>query len=113
MIIILGDELNFNLINRETLMKDKSVIKLIKKQQKEMDLLKKKHQKEKSVMNKQHTMVVDTLMIKHDKEKQATEKSIEKKLKRKGYVRLITITQATEREKVKKERYACLSYISV
>ncbi|XP_052105279.1 1-phosphatidylinositol 4,5-bisphosphate phosphodiesterase beta-4-like isoform X2 [Mytilus californianus] len=79
-----GDELNFNLINRETLMKDKSVIKLIKKQQKEMDLLKKKHQKEKSVMNKQHTMVVDTLMIKHDKEKQATEKSIEKKLKRKG-----------------------------
>lgn len=79
-----GDELTFSPITRESLLKDKSVQKLIKKQLKEMDMLKKRHQKEKSVMNKQHTMVVDTLMSKHDKEKQATEKSIEKKLKRKG-----------------------------
>ena len=66
-------------------MKDKSVQKLIKKQLKEMDMLKKRHQKEKSVMNKQHTMVVDSLLLKHDKEKQATEKTIEKKLKKKGW----------------------------
>ena len=57
---------------------------MLKKQQKELELLKKKHNKERSLMQKQHCTIVDRLVAIHDKEKLAQEKCLEKAIKKKG-----------------------------
>ena len=64
-------------------MNEKVYTRLIKKQVKELDIMKKKHQKEQSVMRKQQCTTIDKLIALHEKEKSATEKSLEK-LKKKG-----------------------------
>lgn len=81
-----ADEVLFDPVTRDHLMQDKSFFKLLKKQQKDMEMLKKKFQKERVLMQKQHCTVVDKLVASHDKEKLAAEKNLEKKLKKKGLV---------------------------
>lgn len=77
------EDLQFDNITRESLMNEKVYSRLTKKQQKELDMMKKKHQKEQSVMRKQQFTTIDKLIAVHEKEKSATEKSLEK-LKKKG-----------------------------
>jgi len=74
----------FEPINHEHLRVDKAFQKLLKKQCKELENLKKKFQKERSTMQRQHCLVVDKLVACHDKEKIATEKLVEKMIKKKG-----------------------------
>ncbi|KAK2184960.1 hypothetical protein NP493_242g03010 [Ridgeia piscesae] len=59
-------------------------LKLLRKQQRELELLKKKHGKEKSVILKQHCTVIDRMMASHDRDKQGHEKILEKAIKKKG-----------------------------
>lgn len=80
----LAEEPIFEAINRESLKWDKVFQKLLKKQCKELETLKKKFQKERSTMQRQHCLVVDKLVACHDKEKLATEKLVEKMIKKKG-----------------------------
>lgn len=77
--------MTFEPINRDALQNEKVFVKLLKKQQKEMETVKKRFQKERTAMQKQHCVVVDKVVMGHDKEKVATEKSLEKMLKKKGY----------------------------
>jgi len=65
---------------------DKQFVKLLKKQQKDLEILKKRHNKERSTMQKQHCIVVDKMVVTHDKEKLSQEKSLEKAIKKKGLV---------------------------
>ena len=71
-------------ITPELLRTDKNFLKLLKKQQKDVEAVKKKHVKERAVMQKQHCTVVDKLVATHDKEKLSQEKSLEKAIKKKG-----------------------------
>ena len=48
--------------------------------------MKKRHNKERSIMQKSHCTVVDKMVATHDKEKLQQEKSLEKAIKKKGYV---------------------------
>ncbi|XP_071081471.1 1-phosphatidylinositol 4,5-bisphosphate phosphodiesterase beta-4-like isoform X2 [Haliotis cracherodii] len=91
-----ADEVLFDPVTRDHLMQDKSFFKLLKKQQKDMEMLKKKFQKERVLMQKQHCTVVDKLVASHDKEKLAAEKNLEKKLKKKGESSLTDLKMATE-----------------
>ena len=81
--LIIPEELSFETIKRETLKQDKVFQKLLRKQAKELETLKKKFQKERSTMQRQHCLVVDKLVANHDKEKQATEKTADKMIKKK------------------------------
>ena len=65
-------------------MTDKSYVKLVKKQTKEMEVLKKGHNKQRSTMQKQHCSVVDKIVATHDKERISQEKVLEKAIKKKG-----------------------------
>lgn len=78
-------DIGFDPITPEILRTDKQFVKLLKKQQKEIELLKKKHNKDRPAMQKQHCIVVDKLVVTHDKEKVSQEKSLEKAIKKKGY----------------------------
>ena len=82
--VFITEELNFEAIRRDSLKQDKVYIKLLRKQHKELETLKKKHQKERSTMQRQHCLVFDKLVACHDKEKLATEKMVEKMIKKKG-----------------------------
>uniref|UniRef100_A0A7N8WZP6 Phosphoinositide phospholipase C n=1 Tax=Mastacembelus armatus TaxID=205130 RepID=A0A7N8WZP6_9TELE len=64
--------------------KDSTYLKLIKKQQKELNTLKKKHSKDQNVMQKAHCSQVDKLVSLHDKEKTTLEKLLEKAIKKRG-----------------------------
>ncbi|XP_076442610.1 1-phosphatidylinositol 4,5-bisphosphate phosphodiesterase beta-4-like isoform X2 [Babylonia areolata] len=77
-----GEDVKFEAVTRERLCGEKMYIKLLRKQQKDMELMKKRHQKERALMQRAHCTVVDKLVATHDKEKMATEKSVEKKLKK-------------------------------
>ena len=68
----------------EQLKTDKSFQKLLKKQQKEMDVIKKRQNKERTIMQKSHCYVVEKLVAGHDKQKTGTEKNLEKAIKKKG-----------------------------
>ncbi|XP_059156311.1 1-phosphatidylinositol 4,5-bisphosphate phosphodiesterase beta-4-like isoform X2 [Physella acuta] len=76
------EEMIFEAITRDKLMSEKIYLKLLRKQPKDLELLKRRHQKERSMMQKAHCTVVDKLVASHDKEKSATEKCMEKKLKK-------------------------------
>jgi len=78
----------FDTITPELLRTDKMFLKLLRKQQRELELLKKKHGKEKSVILKQHCTVIDRMMASHDRDKQGHEKILEKAIKKKGSVQL-------------------------
>ncbi|XP_055878716.1 1-phosphatidylinositol 4,5-bisphosphate phosphodiesterase beta-4-like isoform X1 [Biomphalaria glabrata] len=76
------EEMIFEAITREKLTLEKIYFKLLRKQAKDLEMLKRRHQKERSMMQRAHCTVVDKLVATHDKEKSATEKSMEKKLKK-------------------------------
>uniref|UniRef100_A0A8C1FFI2 1-phosphatidylinositol 4,5-bisphosphate phosphodiesterase n=1 Tax=Cyprinus carpio carpio TaxID=630221 RepID=A0A8C1FFI2_CYPCA len=59
-------------------------IKLMKKQQKELNTLKKRHAKEHNAMQKSHCTQVDKMVAQHDKEKFTLEKLLEKAVKKRG-----------------------------
>uniref|UniRef100_A0A8C1PMS5 1-phosphatidylinositol 4,5-bisphosphate phosphodiesterase n=1 Tax=Cyprinus carpio TaxID=7962 RepID=A0A8C1PMS5_CYPCA len=59
-------------------------IKLMKKQQKELNTLKKRHTKEHNAMQKSHCTQVDKMVAQHDKEKFTLEKLLEKAVKKRG-----------------------------
>ncbi|KAK2157222.1 hypothetical protein LSH36_195g03077 [Paralvinella palmiformis] len=75
---------SFEAITPDMLRADKQFVKLLKKQQKDLEILKKRHNKERSTMQKQHCIVVDKMVVTHDKEKLSQEKSLEKAIKKKG-----------------------------
>ncbi|XP_037541696.1 1-phosphatidylinositol 4,5-bisphosphate phosphodiesterase beta-4 [Nematolebias whitei] len=62
----------------------KTYLKLIKKQQKEINTLKKKHSKDQNSMQKAHCTQVDKLVSMHEKEKTTLEKLVEKAIKKRG-----------------------------
>uniref|UniRef100_A0AAQ5ZUC1 1-phosphatidylinositol 4,5-bisphosphate phosphodiesterase n=1 Tax=Amphiprion ocellaris TaxID=80972 RepID=A0AAQ5ZUC1_AMPOC len=64
--------------------KDNTYLKLIKKQQKELNALKKKHSKDQNTMQKAHCTQVDKMVALHDKEKTTLEKLLEKAIKKRG-----------------------------
>ncbi|XP_076872912.1 1-phosphatidylinositol 4,5-bisphosphate phosphodiesterase beta-4 isoform X2 [Brachyhypopomus gauderio] len=68
----------------EDLKQMKIYIKLIKKQQKELNTLKKRHAKEHNAIQKSHCTQVDKMVAQHDKEKFTLEKLLEKAIKKRG-----------------------------
>jgi phosphatidylinositol phospholipase C beta len=78
------EDVGFDPITPELLRTDKQYVKLVKKQQSEVDVMKKRQSKEKAAMQKNHAMVVDKLVEIHEKEKLRLEKSLEKAIKKKG-----------------------------
>ncbi|XP_064623819.1 1-phosphatidylinositol 4,5-bisphosphate phosphodiesterase beta-4-like isoform X4 [Lineus longissimus] len=90
------DEMLFDPVTPELLRTEKMFVKILKKQQKEMETLKKRHNKERSAMQKQHCMVVDKMVACHDKEKQMQEKTLEKAIKKKGESSCNEIKTVTE-----------------
>lgn len=76
------EDIKFEVVTRDKLCQEKLFLKLLRKQQKDVELMKKRHQKERGLMQRAHCTVVDKLVATHDKEKTATEKSVEKKLKK-------------------------------
>ena len=80
-----AEDVGFEAITADFLRMDRVFVKLVKKQQKELDVLNKRHLKERSTLQKQHCTVVDKMVASHDKEKQQQEKLLEKGLKKKGY----------------------------
>ncbi|MEQ2170687.1 1-phosphatidylinositol 4,5-bisphosphate phosphodiesterase beta-4 [Goodea atripinnis] len=62
----------------------KSYLKLIKKQQKELNALKKKQSKDQNAMQKAHCTQVDKMVSLHEKEKTNLEKLLEKAIKKRG-----------------------------
>ncbi|KAL8559637.1 1-phosphatidylinositol 4,5-bisphosphate phosphodiesterase beta-4 [Nucella lapillus] len=77
-----AEDMKFEAVTRDRLCGEKLYMKLLRKQQKDLELMKKRHQKERALMQRAHCTVVDKLVANHDKEKMATEKSVEKKLKK-------------------------------
>uniref|UniRef100_A0AAY4C0F7 1-phosphatidylinositol 4,5-bisphosphate phosphodiesterase n=1 Tax=Denticeps clupeoides TaxID=299321 RepID=A0AAY4C0F7_9TELE len=71
-------------VNIDDLKQMKTYLKLIKKQQKELNVLKKKHTKDHSAMQKSHCIQMDKMMAQHDKEKFTLEKLLEKAIKKRG-----------------------------
>ncbi|KAM7395690.1 hypothetical protein PAMA_007116 [Pampus argenteus] len=62
----------------------KTYLKLIKKQQKELNTLKKKHSKDQNIMQKAHCTQVDKMVSLHEKEKTNLDKLLEKAIKKRG-----------------------------
>jgi len=86
------EEAGFQPITLESLRADKMFVKLVKKQQKELESLNKSHLKERSCLQKQQCTVVDKMVAGHDKERQQLEKMSDKtgsKKKRCGLSSLI------------------------
>ncbi|MCI4389461.1 hypothetical protein PGIGA_G00098390 [Pangasianodon gigas] len=73
-----------NQVTIEDLKQMKTYVKLIKKQQKELNTLKKRHAKDHNAMQKSHCTQVDKMVAQHDKEKFTLEKLLEKAVKKKG-----------------------------
>ncbi|XP_049446253.1 1-phosphatidylinositol 4,5-bisphosphate phosphodiesterase beta-4-like isoform X1 [Epinephelus fuscoguttatus] len=71
-------------VSIEDLKQMKTYLKLIKKQQKELNTLKKKHSKDQNTMQKAHCSQVDKMVSQHDKEKTTLEKLLEKAIKKRG-----------------------------
>ena len=82
-----SEDMLFETITPELLRTDKMFLKLLRKQQRELEMLKKKHGKEKSMILKQHCTVIDHMMASHDRDKQGHERTLEKAIKKKGCVK--------------------------
>nr|XP_015206131.1 PREDICTED: 1-phosphatidylinositol 4,5-bisphosphate phosphodiesterase beta-4 isoform X2 [Lepisosteus oculatus] len=83
-------------VNIDDLKQMKTYLKLIKKQQKELNALKKKHAKDHSAMQKSHCTQVDKIVAQHDKEKLTYEKLLEKAIKKKGENNCLELKKETE-----------------
>ena len=79
----LTDDVGFDPVTVESLRADKVFVKLVKKQQKELESLNKMHIKERSTLQKQQCTVVDKMVAIQEKEKQQVEKVAEKGGKKK------------------------------
>ncbi|PWA27498.1 hypothetical protein CCH79_00000167 [Gambusia affinis] len=75
---------NTNENKKDTALVPNSYLKLIKKQQKELNSLKKKHSKDQNAMQKAHCTQVDKMVSLHEKEKTNLEKLLEKAIKKRG-----------------------------
>uniref|UniRef100_A0A8C7JK32 Phosphoinositide phospholipase C n=1 Tax=Oncorhynchus kisutch TaxID=8019 RepID=A0A8C7JK32_ONCKI len=71
-------------------------LKLIKKQQKELNFLKKKHAKDRTIMQKCHCTQVDKMISQHDKEKLTQDKVLEKAIKKRGENNCLELKKETE-----------------
>uniref|UniRef100_A0A673WVU3 1-phosphatidylinositol 4,5-bisphosphate phosphodiesterase n=1 Tax=Salmo trutta TaxID=8032 RepID=A0A673WVU3_SALTR len=71
-------------------------LKLIKKQQKELNFLKKKHAKDRTIMQKCHCTQVDKMISQHDKEKLTQDKLLEKAIKKRGENNCLELKKETE-----------------
>ncbi|XP_046877113.1 1-phosphatidylinositol 4,5-bisphosphate phosphodiesterase beta-4-like isoform X3 [Hypomesus transpacificus] len=71
-------------VNIDDLKQMKTYLKLLKKQQKELNALKKKHSKDQNTMQKSHCTQVDKMIAQHDKDKLTQEKLLEKAIKKRG-----------------------------
>ncbi|XP_064196852.1 1-phosphatidylinositol 4,5-bisphosphate phosphodiesterase beta-4-like isoform X2 [Anguilla rostrata] len=80
----------------EDLKQMKTYLKLIKKQQKDLNSLKKKHAKDHSAMQKIHCSQVDKIVAQHDKDKLVHEKLLEKAIKKKGENNCLELKKETE-----------------
>ena len=78
MLCCLIDDIGFESVTVESLRADKVFVKLVKKQQKELESLNKMHVKERSTVQRQQCAVMDKMIAVHDKEKQQVEKVAEK-----------------------------------
>ncbi|KAG7460715.1 hypothetical protein MATL_G00201710 [Megalops atlanticus] len=83
-------------VSIEDLKQMKTYIKLIKKQQKELNALKKKHAKDHSAMQKSHCTQVDKIVAQHDKDKLTHEKLLEKAIKKRGENNCLELKKETE-----------------
>ncbi|XP_028858392.1 1-phosphatidylinositol 4,5-bisphosphate phosphodiesterase beta-4 isoform X1 [Denticeps clupeoides] len=83
-------------VNIDDLKQMKTYLKLIKKQQKELNVLKKKHTKDHSAMQKSHCIQMDKMMAQHDKEKFTLEKLLEKAIKKRGENNCLELKKETE-----------------
>uniref|UniRef100_A0A669C8G7 1-phosphatidylinositol 4,5-bisphosphate phosphodiesterase n=1 Tax=Oreochromis niloticus TaxID=8128 RepID=A0A669C8G7_ORENI len=81
---ILNSQLSHGSNCTPTINAARSYLKLIKKQQKELNTLKKKHSKDQNAMQKTHCTQVDKIVSLHDKEKVTLEKLLEKAIKKRG-----------------------------
>jgi len=77
------DEIGFEPVTVEGLRADKVFVKLVKKQQKELESVNKLHIKERSTLQKQQCTVMDKMIAGQEKEKQQVEKVAEKGGKKK------------------------------
>lgn len=73
-----------NQVTIEDLKQMKTYVKLIKKQQKELNTLKKRHAKEHNAIQKSHCTQVDKMVAQHDKDKFTLDKLLEKAIKKRG-----------------------------
>ncbi|KAJ8275381.1 hypothetical protein COCON_G00100060 [Conger conger] len=80
----------------EDLKQMKTYLKLVKKQQKDLNALKKKHTKDHSVMQKSHCSQVDKIVAQHDKDKLLHEKLLEKAIKKRGENNCLELKKETE-----------------
>ncbi|XP_043912527.1 1-phosphatidylinositol 4,5-bisphosphate phosphodiesterase beta-4 [Protopterus annectens] len=80
----------------EDLKQMKAYLKLLKKQQKELNAIKKKHIKEHGAMQKSQCTQVEKLIAQHDKEKLICEKILDKAIKKKGESNCLDIKKETE-----------------
>uniref|UniRef100_A0A674ADB9 Phosphoinositide phospholipase C n=1 Tax=Salmo trutta TaxID=8032 RepID=A0A674ADB9_SALTR len=83
-------------VNIDDLKQMKTYLKLIKKQQKDLNSLKKKHAKDRTIMQKSHCTQVDKMIAQHDKEKQTQEKLLEKSIKKRGENNCLEMKKETE-----------------
>lgn len=94
--VLVTEEASFEPITTELLRNDKQFVKLIKKQQKDLESVTKHHVKEKSQLQKQHCMVIDKMVAAHEKERLVHE-------------RLVVERQAEKNSK-QKRRLAAINY---
>ncbi|MBN3271977.1 PLCB4 phosphodiesterase, partial [Polyodon spathula] len=83
-------------VNIDDLKQMKTYIKLMKKQQKDLNVLKKKHAKDHCAMQKTHCTHVDKIVAQHDKEKLSYEKLLDKAIKKKGENSCLEMKKETE-----------------
>jgi len=76
--------LGFFPLTIETLRLEKQYVKLVRRQQKEVDAMKKRHTKERSSLQKQHCVIFDKMIAVQDREKAQQEKCVERAAKKKG-----------------------------
>ncbi|CAB1340009.1 unnamed protein product [Coregonus sp. 'balchen'] len=74
----------------------KTYLKLIKKQQKELNSIKKKHAKDRTIMQKCHCTQVDKMISQYDKEKLTQDKLLEKAIKKHGENNCLELKKETE-----------------
>uniref|UniRef100_A0AAZ3S818 Phosphoinositide phospholipase C n=1 Tax=Oncorhynchus tshawytscha TaxID=74940 RepID=A0AAZ3S818_ONCTS len=85
-----------NLFSVICLSSRQTYLKLIKKQQKELNFLKKKHAKDRTIMQKCHCTQVDKMISQHDKEKLTQDKLLEKAIKKRGENNCLELKKETE-----------------